>query len=1008
MEKKRYIIFKGMIACVLFITSCLSAITNSFAYEYVNVGDYPTNETVTYNGKATYSGSTVGDFSIGGKHVFCLQHSKTTPSTGTHLTSKIYQDEDVKKVLYYGYNGIEPWSGFTDRQQAIVITSLALSYFYSGTNTNPSAIKNFMSFINSQSVPDYALSFSKSNVSAYKSGNIQRTESITLESGSSKFGVTLEIPSAVTYVDETHGTNQTGGSIEVKGQTRFHFEAPLNVVLDKWTSGAKTSSYAYQTIISEPSSSSIQTIGRGEYVSDKDKTTSLSVDWLKLGSIEINKTDMDNQFIDGAIFKLWNNQGYNQTLTVKQGSLRVENLLVGDYYLQEQSAPEGYLLDETIYTIKVEAGNNVKKVIKNQEPVGEIRLKKQIDSDVTDHLLGDVYLKDIEFGLYAKENIQNASKTKTYYTKDQLVSKQKTNDKGEVVFSSLHLGNYYVKELQSNPSLILNNQTIDVFVSYQNMSTSLVIKDISMTNKIASQRIQIFKEGTKDGETGVVKGLAGAEFTFVLNNDYESVGFEKAKKYFIGTTDENGFLTTSPLPYGVYRVKETKTPSGYYGASDFLVTIDKDASLYEIGYQMKKVTVNNLPFESLLKVIKLDQETGKVIQRAGASFKIKNLDTNQYVSYKDYSSYPNQIIDEWTTHIDGSIILNTKLKVGHYQLEETKAPQGYLINKEPVLFEITEESYEIAPDDTTPLTIVKLSDQAVKGRVKLYKHGEVLDDYQDGKFIYISKGLGNVKFEIKAKEDIVDPSLDGTVIFKKGEVVETLITQEDGYITSIDLPLGKYTYQEVETLPGYVLDSTVKDFELIYQNQEIDLIEEMIDVENIRQKVSVEVAKKDEENSIYLDGAQITLYANRPIYNYRHDIIVEAGTAIETIVSSKDGVVSFSSDLPIDLFNEESSLLIDEDVTIVGNPHALFMMKETQPPLGYLVKKVQYYIDTTHNQQEVISYNYEFLNKKTPVETLGDEPVVETEDQTILLTYVLMGIGALTILSILMKTKNKD
>ncbi len=215
--------------------------------------------------------------------------------------------------------------------------------------------------------------------------------------------------------------------------------------------------------------------------------------------------------------------------------------------------------------------------------------------------------------MYARNDIKNVAGTKTYYAKDTLISQKVTDENGHIEWTDLHIGDYYLKELETNDSLLINSTPIDVSLTYKDMNTSVVSSKTSAKDIIASQRIQIFKEGIKDGIAGVVAGLQGAEFTFKLNSEYNHVGWDNAKTYFVGTTDKNGFLTTNLLPYGTYRVRETKTPDGYYGASDFLITVEKDSSLYEIGYKIKKVTVNNVPFETIVEIRKVDSETDKTV-----------------------------------------------------------------------------------------------------------------------------------------------------------------------------------------------------------------------------------------------------------------------------------------------------------------------------------------------------------------------------------------------------------
>ncbi len=260
-------------------------------------------------------------------------------------------------------------------------------------------------------------------------------------------------------------------------------------------------------------------------------------------------------------------------------------------------------------------------------------------------------------------------------------------------------------------------------------------------------------------------------------------------------------------------------------------------------------------------------------------------------------------------------------------------------------------------------------DQSVKGKVTIEKKGEVLTDYKDGKFIYEERGLAHAKFGIYAKSDILDPSHDGIVLYKQGELIETLETTEGGKITSHELPLGDYECKELEAPYGYVLNSEVKTFSLSYKGQSVDIVYEDIGITNERQKIVVEVSKKDEETKKYLSGgAEISLFANRDIYNYDGDVIVEAGTLLETIVSRQDGKVSFQSDLPLDLTPEYAIMPLSElNDELVGDTNSLYVVKETKQPDGYLLKNVHYYVDGkyTTEKQDTLIFTYDFLNQVT-------------------------------------------
>ena len=1098
MIKKIKMYIKIVLSFLMVFTLLSSSSNHVYAKNSQNKDNFPLKGVVKYNGKISYGGNIVGDFTVNGKQAFCMEHPVTTPPTGTELTIDIYENDNIRKVLYYGWGGYEQWSGFKSREHGIVVTSLMLSYYYYGDNSSPNTIKAFKEYIDSKKVSNFSVNFSKSNVVAYKDDNIQRTETIELKSENDLFGVTVSIPDVVTYVNETHGTRQTGGSVMIKGKTKFHFEAPLNVKLDQWTTGAKSSYYEFMPIIAIPKGS-YQPLGQGDFVHDPTKTTSLTVDWLQLGSIEITKNDIYGNLIDGAVFRLWNNDSYDENVTVTNGKIKVENLTTGIYYLQEQTAPNGFLVDNTIYTVTLNAGDEIKQTVTdkepqgtitvtktndmdnkvsnakfyvkadgdirsaggnllysngtvvdtlitnsngsdttiqlplgnyiveeyevpygyllnkdkfkvqlkyanqntslvttsttvtNKEPLGTIEFQKEVDSNVTNNLNGDVFLSNLKYGLYARNDIKNVAGTKTYYAKDTLISQKVTDENGHIEWTDLHIGDYYLKELETNDSLLINSTPINVSLTYKDMNTSVVSSKTSAKDIIASQRIQIFKEGIKDGIAGVVAGLQGAEFTFKLSNEYNHVGWDNAKTYYVGTTDKNGFLTTDLLPYGTYRVRETKTPEGYYGASDFLITIERDSSLYEIGYKIKKVTVNNVPFETLLKIRKADSETDKTVLKKGNVYKLKNLDKDEYVSYVDWSQFPNIHVDKWETHEDGTITLNTMLQAGHYQLEEIDCSEGYLLNKEPLKFELTKDmDYDIAEDGVTPIVTITFENKPVKGKIKLSKEGEVLTGYDEKEknFIYEKVGLANAVYDILAEKDILDPCNDKTVLYHAGEVVDTITTNEDGQAESKLLPLGDYEVKEKESPSGFVLNNEVKKVSLTYEDKETEIVYEDVEFYNERQKVEIETSKQDSDTQDYVEGAELTLKANRDIYNYKGDVIVKAGTLLETVVSNSKGKVKFVTDLPNDLTPKDGVMPIDDDlnndidhefsqtvvdgVRLIGDPNSLFMVYESKEPVGYIPYKLNYYIDTSYTNQNssILKFETPFFNDITVTEIL--------------------------------------
>ncbi|WP_270601886.1 prealbumin-like fold domain-containing protein, partial [Coprobacillus cateniformis] len=492
------IVFKILVVIAILLQIPFSNFNNVYAANVSNVDDFPKDGSVVYNGKISYGGNIVGDFTVYGKQAFCMAHPLATPGTGVKLTSEIYKDTNIKKVLYYGWQGVEQWSGFESRAHGIVVTSLALSYYYYGDNSSPKTIKNFMEYIKNKSVPNFSVTFSKSKVSAYRDGNVQRTETVTLNSGSDLFGIDITIPKNVTYVDETHGTRQTGGSVTIKGKTKFHFEAPLNEKLDSWNINDKISSFAFQPIIAI-AGSSYQTTGSWDYVEDPSKTTSLTVDWLQLGSIEITKNDIYGNLIDGAVFRLWNNDSYDENVTVTNGKIKVENLTTGIYYLQEQTAPNGFLVDNTIYTVTLNAGDEIKQTVTDKEPQGTITVTKTNDMDNK--------VSNAKFYVKADGDIRSAGGN-LLYSNGAIVDTLTTNASGVDTTVELPLGNYIVEEYEVPHGYLLNKNKYKVSLKYANQNTPVVTTSTTISNDEPLGTIEFQKEIDSD----VTNNLEGDVF----------------------------------------------------------------------------------------------------------------------------------------------------------------------------------------------------------------------------------------------------------------------------------------------------------------------------------------------------------------------------------------------------------------------------------------------------------------------------------------------------------------
>ena len=265
-------------------------------------------------------------------------------------------------------------------------------------------------------------------------------------------------------------------------------------------------------------------------------------------------------------------------------------------------------------------------------------------------------------------------------------------------------------------------------------------------------------------------------------------------------TDNKGYAVFD-LPFGVWTFHQVNTNEGFEKIKDFTITVD-----YNTPKEHYYNVLNN-KIASYVQGFKVDEETKEKIAISGVTFKILNTDTNEYVS----QFVGGKTYKEFTTDEEGKFMTYLKLEAGNYKLVEVSSPKGYLINLEGLNFKIgTDSNYENT-DHGLVLTLT-FKDRQIKGQIKVNKTGEKVV-IENNEIKYESIPLSKVKFEIRAKEDIM--SSDGRIKFySKDEVVDTIITDSKGYAISKELPLGKYYIVEVETNSNYVLDQKAHNITL--------------------------------------------------------------------------------------------------------------------------------------------------------------------------------------------------
>lgn len=678
---------------------------------------------------------------------------------------------------------------------------------------------------------------------------------------------------------------------------------------------------------------------------------SLKVKVNKFGKLELTKYNSDKSAtVANTSYHITGPNGYDETLTTDEnGQIKLDRLELGDYKAVETQSANGYLINVSEKTFTIKANETTEINFSNDEPTGKIELTKSIDTSKTNGLSGDANLKDNTYELHAKEKITNKAGTKTFYEKDALVSSKKTDSNGKITWDNLPLGDYYIKEVKSNDSLVLNSSVINVTLEYEGQTVSKVSVSKNTSDRVNMQKIQVFKSGEKDGISGFVKGLQGAEFTFKLKSEVDHVGWDNATTYAKITTDANGIANTPYLPYGEYLVKETKTPKDYITAPDFTISVTDDYSEYKDVEQVKRININNRPFTSQVKLVKVDKDSGKTVTLNSASFKIKDSSGNyvtQKVSGVNIDTFTtnskNQIVSLFGTK--GEVTLPLELGAGTYFVEEIKIPEGFLELEEPVSFTITNQYDYDVDEDETPILAVKIKNAQPHGKLVIKKTDKVTSD-----------PLENVEYELTAKENIIN-AIDGSVIYKKGDVVSTGKTNAQGTLTVNNLPMGHYSLKETLTNEGYVLAEEVKD--VIFEQKDTTTKEYVINVNitNIKPHGEIHLVKTDKDTKELLGGITFQLTAKEDIYSLdgRNTLIYKAGDKVSMDISEDGRYVT----------NELGQINISD------LPLGHYELKEIETLEEYVPNDKVYDIDLSYDHTDKIIYTEEINveNEKTTTE----------------------------------------
>jgi len=640
-----------------------------------------------------------------------------------------------------------------------------------------------------------------------------------------------------------------------------------------------------------------------------------------LGDMKLVKTSEDG-IVAGINFIVTGANGFSKTVTTNaNGEIDISDLAPGTYTITEENI-DRYVPNQS-QTITVSSGKT--SLVSFYNILKKFRVTVTKQDYEKGHAQGDAKLSGAVYGLYKG---------------DELVAQYTTDSNGSFTTDYFVCGtDWTVREITPSEGYLLNDTVYrvgadpkDYTVEYNN------IPDMTVMEQVIKGKISIIKH-TDDGETQIETSEKGAEFQIYLKSSGSFVNADKDERDTI-VCDEDGFASTKLLPYGVYTVHQTKGWAGRELITDFDVFINTDGKTY-------KFLINNKDFESYLKVVKLDKETGKRIPYEGAAFEIYDSDNHRVTMQYTYPQVTS--IHTFYTNKEGYLITPEKLPYGDYTLKEVQAPYGYILDDTPIQFSISQENS--STDTGVTVVKVKARDVAQKGVINITKTGEIFSSVEENNGVYTPKySVGNLKgavFEVYAAEDIT--TLDGTVRYEQGTLVDTVTTDDDGVAKSKELYLGKYTVIEKTAPNGYVHNAAEYDAELTYAGQNVSVTSTDLSVYNERQKVAVSLKKEMDEDKTFnlgknneISSVQFGVYANEDIKASNGDVI------------PKDALITFAN------CDKNGSIVFDCDLPVGFKWYA----KEIATDAHYILSDTKYEFDTEYQGQDIKVIDIKINNDK--------------------------------------------
>ena len=699
-------------------------------------------------------------------------------------------------------------------------------------------------------------------------------------------------------------------------------EAPDNDITVTASKGAKRKGVVTWTdeIIGPQTGQRQDIVTYGEAVNDP-VTAFLKVK-VSTGNCEILKTSEDGE-VEGIKFTLTGNGLTYAGVTDSKGVFLKSNIPAGTYTVTEEAIDK--YVPQKSQTVTVRGGETA--TVNFDNILKKFRVKVVKTDIEKGEAQGDASLAGAKYGLFKGDELidtyvtdSNASFTTDYYVCDT---------------------DWTLKELESSEGYLVNSTVYKVGADPKLYTVEFNTTENNVTEEVIKGNIAIIKH-TDEGSTQIETPEKGAEFQIYLKSAGSFVNADEDERDTI-VCDADGFASSQLLPYGVYTVHQTKGWDGREMIADFDVFINEDGKTY-------KFLINNSNFESYVKVVKLDAETGKQIPYTGAGFEIYDSEGHRISMQFTYPEVTE--IHTFYTNSEGYLITPETLPYGEYTLVEVQAPYGYVLESTPVPFSVTQDN----SSTDTGVTVVKVSakDMPQKGIIEIGKTGEVFASVgmlgggyvdKDGNEIeipityspiYETQGLPGTVFQIYAAEDIVTG--DGTVRAYQGELVDEITTDENGKAVSKELYLGKYTVVEKTASDGFYNANEQHDVELTYAGQNVSITSTELSLYNERQRVTVSLAKELEQDEPFGIGM------NDEIKNVQFGIFSDEDiTAADGSVIPKDALIAYAN------CDENGNITFNCDLPIGFK----WYVKEIATDEHYIISEEKYAFNTEYQGQEV-------------------------------------------------------